>query len=270
MHGAGTHDRRGGLRRGAALAVTAALLAAAAACGSEGDGGDKGGDGPAARTGASKAAPSAPAADTKGALTGARLTAAAFGDGEKVGAYTASEFALDGPHSDAYTADREVCQPLVSLAGDVAPVKPAAEVNRQVDAAGGVTGTSVAVQLRAYGGDGARAVMASLEKAGRDCAGGFAEQRAITSAPYLSVQTLKAPAGVGDEARAYRFTIQDVKDKGTRLYEYLTVVRSGTTTLSFRAEVLGTKDIGGVPPEVVTAQWEKFRAAVADGAKGSG
>ncbi|MET9427680.1 hypothetical protein [Streptomyces sp. NPDC003036] len=107
--------------------------------------------------------------------------------------------------------------------------------------------------------------MAALATAGTACAGGFTEDRALTKARYLKVEPVKAPA-IGDEAKAFRFTIQDVKNKDLRLYEYLTVLRSGSTTLSFRADVLDTKDFGGVPQEVVTAQWEKFRAATGSGA----
>ncbi|MFJ8747783.1 hypothetical protein ACIREO_00295 [Streptomyces sp. NPDC102441] len=34
----------------------------------------------------------------------------------------------------------------------------------------------------------------------------------------------------------------------------LTVLRSGSTTLAFRGEILGTQDIGGIPADVMAAQ----------------
>lgn len=99
-------------------------------------------------------------------------------------------------------------------------------------------------------------------RAGKDCAGGFTEERAIARAKYLKVEPAKAPdfAAEADGVKAYRFTIRDVKEK-SELYEYLTVVRSGSTTLAFRGEAISTKDIGGIPQDVMTAQWVKFRAS---------
>ncbi|WP_418959428.1 hypothetical protein [Streptomyces tritici] len=235
-------------------AAVAALLGGTllTGCGGASEGG---GDKP--RATASATPPAAP--DTTGALTLDRLKAAALADGQKVGRYTASEYTLGAPLGESYTADRAVCQPLVSLAKEVADPDPAAEVHRKADVPDELTGTTVAVTLRAYGSDGAATVMKSLNTAGKQCAGGFTEQRAVAQARYLKVETLPAPK-LGDEAVAFRFTILDVKGS-LKLYEYLTVVRSGTTTLSFRGEITDTKDIGGVPPEVIDAQWQKFQGA---------
>ncbi|WP_405388308.1 hypothetical protein OG596_10310 [Streptomyces sp. NBC_01102] len=101
----------------------------------------------------------------------------------------------------------------------------------------------------------------AVDRAGRECAGGLTEERAVARATYEKAEPTALPAFAdeADEAKAYRFTVLDVKGK-LRLYEYLTVVRSGSTTLAFRAEILGTKDIGGVPQDVMAAQWRKFRA----------
>ncbi|MFD9223859.1 hypothetical protein ACFWDI_28600 [Streptomyces sp. NPDC060064] len=235
-----------------AALLAAAVLSGVAACGS---GDDKGKE---------KKADGKPTASAPKALTEAQLKAASFTDGEKVGSYTASEFTLGAPLGEAYTADPATCQPLVSLAKGATGHDPAAEVNRQVDVPDEMAGLSVAVQLRSYANGEAAAVMKALGTAGTRCAGGFTEERAIAKAKYLKVEPAKAPA-FGDEAKAFRFTILDVKGK-LKLYEYLTVVRSGSTTLSFRAEIIGTKDIGGVPEEVMKAQWEKFRAGSNTGA----
>ncbi|NUK65860.1 hypothetical protein HRW11_17565 [Streptomyces lunaelactis] len=242
MSAAGNQRKR---RRGAAAVLAGVVLTGVAACGGD-DTSDEGGKPTADNK------PSAPAP-----LTEPRLRAVSFTDGEKVGIYTASEFTPGAPLGEDYTADPAVCQPLVSLAESATVHDPAAEVNRQVDVDGEMTGLSVAVQLRSYADGGAAAVLKALGAAGTQCAGGFTEERAIAKAKYLKVEPARTPA-FGDEAKAYRFTILDVKGK-LKLYEYLTVVRSGSATLSFRAEIIDTKDIGGVPEEVMNAQWEKFR-----------
>ncbi|MFI9588633.1 hypothetical protein ACIHCQ_44280 [Streptomyces sp. NPDC052236] len=245
MFGAGNGNRK--WRR---AVVGAVVLSTLAACGgSDGDGGGKGGKPSAA---ASAAGPKA--------LTEAELTALSFTEGEKIGPYEASD--LGAPRSEDYTADPAVCQPLVSLAKGVTDLDPAAEVHREVDVADEMNGTSVSVQLRSYANGRAAAVMKALAAAGTRCAGGFTEDRALAQAKYLKVEPVKAPAFAADadEAQAYRFTIRDVGDGKLKLYEYLTLVRSGSVTLSFRADIISTKDIGGVPEEVMRAQWEKFRA----------
>lgn len=50
-------------------------------------------------------------------------------------------------------------------------------------------------------------------------------------------------------------------DKGAKAPAKRSVVRSGSTTLAFRAEITSAEDIGGAPSEIMAAQWAKFRAA---------
>ncbi|MGW0563793.1 hypothetical protein ACWDZ4_25075 [Streptomyces sp. NPDC003016] len=262
MFGAG---KQGRLRRGAALAMGGVLFAGAVACGGDGGGGGGGGDdGQDDKKPGGRAGTTASARGPK-VLTEAQLTAASFTDGETVGGYTASELTLGAPHGDDYTADPAVCQPLVSLAADVTDYDLRTEVSRKVDDPGATLGLTVDVQLRSYGDGDAARVMKDLDKAGKECAGGFSEERAVARGTYLEAEPVEAPGfGAGaDEAEAYRFTILDAKRK-LKLHEYLTVVRSGSATLSFRADIPGTedaKDTGGVPREVLDAQWAKFRAA---------
>ncbi|MFJ9031254.1 hypothetical protein ACIRQP_22555 [Streptomyces sp. NPDC102274] len=249
-------------RRGLGAVAAGLLLAGVAACGGDGQSADDGKGATASRKPADK--PSA-SATGPAPLTEDRLTAASLTDGERIGAYTASEYALGAPLGDDYTAEPAVCQPLVSLAKGATAFDPVAEVQRKADIPDELLGLTVAVQLRSYTAPDAAGVMKALGTAGRECAGGFTENRALARARYLKVEPARAP-DVGDEARAYRFTLLDVK--GTlKLYEYLTVVRSGSTTLSFRAEITGTKDVGGVPDEIIRAQWQKFASAAGETAE---
>ncbi|MEU0130423.1 hypothetical protein [Streptomyces sp. NPDC006289] len=249
----------GGGRRAAAAGCAVAALMGLTGCGG---GGDDSGKGEAVRS-ATPSRPAATAAPAEG-LTEAELTALAFADGEKAGSLTASEYPSGGPLGDAYTASPAVCQPLVSLAGDVGGYAPTAQVRRRADEPGEMLGVTVDVTLRSYAGGQAAKVMRSLDRAGRECAGGLTEERAVARATYERTEPAAPPsfAGEADEAKAYRLTVLDVKGK-LKLYEYLTVLRAGSTTLAFRAETLGTEDVGGVPEDVMAAQWRKFRAGQA-------
>ncbi|MEU5659645.1 hypothetical protein ABZ802_29080 [Streptomyces sp. NPDC047737] len=253
----GADERRGAAAMGCVALALAVLTGCGGGSGEEpADGGGKPGKGAASRP----AATPAPA----GGLTEAQLTAVAFTDGERVGEFTASDYTLDGPLGDAYTATPAVCQPLVSLAGDVSGHEPTAQVQRKVDKPEEMLGVTVDVTLRSYADGEAAQVMKALGTAGRECAGGLTEERAIARATYEKVEPVTPPAFAeeADEAQSYRFTVLDVKGK-LKLYEYLTVVRSGSTTLAFRGEILGTTDIGGIPDAVLAAQWKKFRAGQA-------
>ncbi|WP_274562520.1 hypothetical protein [Streptomyces spiramyceticus] len=258
----GQQGKRRARRQGAAVAVAGVVFAGAVACGGSNSGTDKDGKNDGKPDGTPTASAGKAASGPK-PLTEAQLTAAAFTDGESVGKYTASEFTLGGPNGEEYTADPAVCQPFVSLADEVTDYELRTEVNRRVDVPDEMLGLTVSVQLRSYANGDAARVMKDVAKAGKECADGFTEERAIAKGKYLKVEPVKAPDfGDGaDEARAYHFTILDVKGK-LKLHEYLTVVRAGSATLSFRGEIIDTKDIGGVPKEVLDAQWEKFEAAV--------
>ncbi|MEU3840561.1 hypothetical protein AB0E88_11065 [Streptomyces sp. NPDC028635] len=246
-------------RQTAAAALAAAVLMATAACGGDGAG-RPAAPSPAAPA-ASSPAPHAAAPAGPRPLTRTQLLAVALSEDDDAGAYTADE-PVDGepPAGDMFTAEPAVCQPLVSLAKGATPYDPAAEIVRTVWDPDAERGVDVDLHLRSYTARDAAAVMRALARAGRECAHGFTEQRALTDARVLRVDTLRPPAA-GDEAYAFRITTQDVEDAHLKLYDYLTVIRSGSTTLSFRADTHSTEDVGGVPQDVVDAQWHKFRRA---------
>ncbi|MEW2139448.1 hypothetical protein AB0892_23130 [Streptomyces sp. NPDC005409] len=246
----------GRTRRTAAVAVgVAVVLTGAVACGGGKEGGAPSGTSPAASTSASAST----AAGTGSAAAGPgaeRLKAFALAPGDKAGRYEASEPLLDEPMSEVYDARPAACQPLTGLgkAGHTA------QAYVKTDVPGEWQGVGTEILLRSYKDGGAASAVKALAEAGRQCAGGYTEDRALAEAKILKVEPVKAPA-LGDEALAYRIVVQDVKDQNISLYKYLTVIRSGPVTLSFRSDAIDTKDFGGVPEEVVTAQWEKFSKA---------
>ncbi|MFF9818317.1 hypothetical protein [Streptomyces sp. NPDC014006] len=243
-------------RHTAAAALAAAVLTATAACGAH----------DAGRTAAASPAVSSPAPPVAAPagpepLTRTQLLAAALSEEDDAGAYTAQE-PVDGepPAGDTYTAEPDVCQPLVSLAKGATPHDPAAEIVRTVWDPDAERGVDIDLRLRSYTSADAAAVMRALGRAGRECAHGFTEERVLADAKVVRVETLRPP-DAGEEAYAFRITTQDVEDTRVELYEYLTVIRAGSTILSFRADTHSTEDVGGVPQDVVDAQWRKFRRA---------
>ncbi|MGW0365196.1 hypothetical protein [Streptomyces sp. NPDC002990] len=185
-----------------------------------------------------------------------QLKAFALAPGDKAGQYEAAEPFLDEPMNEIYDAQPAACQPLTSLgkAGHTAQAYTKTNVPGDWQAVG------TDILLRSYRDGGAASAMKSLAEAGRQCAGGYTEERGVVEGKVLTVEPVEAPA-LGDEALAYGIVVQDVKEEDIKLYKYLTVIRAGAVTLSFRSDILDTKDFGGVPQDVVTAQWEKFSKA---------
>ncbi|MCY0922752.1 hypothetical protein OS965_32195 [Streptomyces sp. H27-G5] len=274
MHGVGKNN---GVGRATAVVMGAALLFGSAACGGSGETDENGTD-QKAKAAASGATPRA-TGDTRPAAGAATATAASgtpspagtsgpeaerlgrlvLASGEKVGPYESGPALLDEPFDEIYDAAPAVCQPLTGLgrAGHTAQAYAPVSVPDEV------FGVDTDVLLRSYKDAGAAgSVMKSLAVAGKRCAAGYTEERTLVDAKVLRVEPVPAPK-LGDEALAYRIVVQDVKDKGASLYTYLTLVRSDAVTLSFRSDMLGVDDFGGVPGEIVTAQWEKFSRGAA-------
>ncbi|WP_411107495.1 hypothetical protein [Streptomyces sp. cmx-4-9] len=247
-------------RTAAAALIGAALLTGTAACTAGGAGAAPAAAGPERTAGASpdrspgwSGGPSPTGAP--GPTTG-QLQAFVLAPGAKAGRYEVSVPLFDEPFSEAYEAAPQVCTPLTTLgrAGHTG------QAYAKVQVPGEWQEVDTDVLLRSYPGDGAAAAMRSLAEAGRQCAGGYTEDRAVVEGRVTGVTAVPAPA-LGDEALSFRIVVQDVKEKDVSLYKYLTVVRSGAVTLSFRSDILDVKDFGGVPAEVVAAQWEKFAQA---------
>ncbi|MGW0394345.1 hypothetical protein ACWDYJ_26350 [Streptomyces sp. NPDC003042] len=254
------------VRRAAVAVMGAALLAGTAACADGGKAAAGTGEGAsAAPAGASASpSPSPSVAGTPGPGTDL-LKQLALAPGTEAGRYEVSEPLLDEPFNELYEAAPALCQPLTSLgkAGHTGQAYAALRVPGEFQE------IDTDILLRSYkDGAAAGAVMKSLAEAGKQCAGGYTEDRALVEAKVLRVEPVQAPA-LGDEAQAYRIVVRDVKNENISLYRYLTLVRSGSVTLSFYSDILDLKDFGGVPREVVTAQWEKFSRGIGSG-MGSG
>ncbi|MFD8981573.1 hypothetical protein [Streptomyces sp. NPDC059564] len=235
-----------------AFAAGAALAAATAGCGPA-DGGTAAGGTASPSAGASGDGKPGPGAD--------RLKELLLEPGAQAGPYEVEEPLLDEPFSELYDASPAVCGPLTSLA----KAGHTAQAYGSVGVPDKPLEVSMDILLRSYkDGAAAGAVMKSLAEAGARCAGGYKEERAVTDAPVLRVEKVPAPA-IGDEALAYRIVVQDVKDKDISLYEYLTLVRTGPVTLSFRSDIVATDDFGGVPQEIVTAQWQRLARGTGSG-----
>jgi hypothetical protein len=197
-------------------------------------------------------------------LSQVQLNTLALPPGAAAGPYRTGEFTVSGgPPGDTYTAAPPVCRPLVGL-GSARSGSPVAQVHRRLGDPAKPQGVDVAVQLRSYADGRASGVMEELRRAGEKCRSGFTENRGRTAgravtATCTAVERLPAPAGIGDEAQAYRLTLRDARDGKRVTHEYLTVVRAGATVLSFRAEALEAADPGGVPKEILEAQWERWK-----------
>lgn len=250
--------------RGLAGLTLIPVLGLTAACGGGSDEGDDGGT-PSPASGASTPSDGSDpdGGDPKGsALSQAALERAALEAGEEAAGFRVGKPAMDVPSYDymEYRAKPADCQPLVGLAKGAWEIDPAAEANRRVDLDGKDLGASVDIQLRSYAPGDAERVLDGLRTAGEKCANGFTEDRSLAEGPYLAVvegPTPKPGPGVDDSA-TYRMSIQDVKDEKIVFIEYLTVVRSGDTTLAFRLKPLDQRDYAGVPAELIDAQIQRY------------
>ncbi|NEA65611.1 hypothetical protein [Streptomyces sp. SID12488] len=273
--------RRSGVAAAGVLAV--ALLAGCSASGSEPDGDD------VAAAVSAEAEVSASAVASEGAGMGAvalppeRLEAVALADGDVVagGTVTAEVSDRDFPNAGMVVAKKAVCTPLATVqAGSVlgAPVsvvrrmwigpQEMSEADLGADpsdkelAAAALDATTSFVSLASYGQESAaKAVMAGIGRAVRECAGGFV----YTVAGQDRVETVKvgktgAPSGTGgaDEVIAANLT---VSVDGVSGPVRVVVVREGGTVGYFPATNLASQATGDaftLPAALVQAQLAKL------------
>lgn len=237
-----------------------------------------------------EASASASAAAGKGAGAGALsaegLEAVALADGKVVagGTVTAQVSDLDFPNPGTVVAKKAVCTPLAAVqAGSVlgAPVSvvrrmwigpqetseadPGTDLSEKEPAAAALDATTSFVSLASYEREtAAKAVMAGIGRAVRECAGGFV----YTVAGGDPVKTVKAaksaaPAGTdgADEVIAVTLT---VAVNGVNGPVQVVVVREGGTIGYFRATNLASRATGDaftLPAALVRAQLTRLTEA---------
>lgn len=259
----------------------APLLALVVACGGSdgGDSGDdaKGGDkesggsfSPEAGNGSSEPSDSSDASSKQPALSAKELEQLALEEGSTVESssgstdgYEVREPVMEEPTTDLmeYEADPRACQPLVGLWPGATDFTAEATVNRKVKLGDSLKEGSVDVQLRSYADGAAEGVMAALKKAGESCAGGFTEDRTLAEAPVREAKKAPLPelGDTADDGLSFRLPVEDVKDADIVFTDYLTVLRHGSVTISFRLDSKDQKDHGKVPESLIKAQLDRFQ-----------
>ncbi|MDD9378286.1 hypothetical protein M8Z33_16805 [Streptomyces sp. ZAF1911] len=246
-----------------ASAVSLALLVSA--CGGSSDSGTKSD----AKASAPASASSAPAVKGK---TDAELTPLLVTAADAPGFVVApdAEAKLAAGDSDEITTDKPECKVLVqsqalqkigtptgtARTGVTAKAEedPNATAEQKAQNALGVTATMVG--LSSYDGTGAHDLIASIEAAGKACAGGFTATAEGDSTKYESVTAgTGAPVTYGDDDTASLVLTLDLED-GDKAVTYLTAVRTGSTVATFSSISLTGKPES--PVTLVAAQSKKL------------
>ncbi|MEV5527294.1 hypothetical protein [Streptomyces prunicolor] len=264
---------------GAAGVLAVALLAGCSGSGSEADGDDVAAAVSAEASASAAAGKGEGAGASKSALSAEGLEAVALADGKVVagGTVTAQVSDLDFPNPGTVIAKKAACTPLAAVqAGSVlgAPVsvvrrmwigpQETSEADLGADpsdkerAAAALDATTSFVSLASYGQEtAAKAAMAGIGRAVRECVGGFV----YTVAGEDQVKTVKVektgtPTGTdgADEVIAATLT---VRVDGVNGPVQVVVVREGGTIGYFRATNLASQATGDaftLPAPVVRAQ----------------
>ncbi|MFF1542286.1 hypothetical protein [Streptomyces sp. NPDC058291] len=147
-----------------------------------------------------------------------------------------------------------VCRPLADMVTFGSSPKPTDVVARTVTQSSlAEMGTALSVALAGHAEADAVRVMAGLRSAVKACGSGFEDD----GIPYSSVKAVTA-AAKGDEAVAYQM-VGEVN--GRQMPMAFTVVRSGSTVVTFHAfNVLGDGS-AAVPRALVTAQLARLAKA---------
>ncbi|MEV6549998.1 hypothetical protein AB0M57_15015 [Streptomyces sp. NPDC051597] len=253
--------RRTTVRRTALAASTLSLALLVSACGSDGSSAK---DEPKG-----KASSGAPATGGQKALSQGELDKLALTEADLKDHKVTKPTAADVASSKTVTTDKPACKPLndvMSLRTVGAPAAsairkviavpkgPAAGASAEEKAKAGLAAlgtTMTSDTLASYDGTGAADALATLKKAGTDCAGGFS----VIAEGDKSAITKVAPAAYtgGDEAAAYTLTADM---DGTPSTFHLVAIRKGATLATFYAWSLAGK--AEQPKAVIDAQMKKL------------
>lgn len=233
--------------RGVVAVSTVAVLGLAAACSGSGDDGKGDGDGGRPSNSAEAGASSAAAKLEKAAL--------ASGDVKKYKVEAAKESGGKATPPAGRVNPAE-CRPLSEMLTSAAPPKSTAHVSRTLSSTDVADATTTEVVLLAYGQADAEQTMDTLRTATKTkkCATfGDGSRR------YIGVRPQPGPVG-GDEAVSYKLASR----AGEFLHrDRVTVVRSGSTVIAFRASnIFDPKSAGADEEGEAAGLPEKFRDRV--------
>ncbi|MYV65499.1 hypothetical protein GT043_06000 [Streptomyces sp. SID2131] len=249
--------------RTVAFATTAVSLALLGTACSSGEAGDSG-KGSAAPSASATSASAAPAART---LSDAELEKAIVEKADLKGYQVQKAGAGDVVPAAEVTTDKASCAPIAHAMSFISPGSPAATAERQVievpkkdataapeDALLGALGSQMsAVTLGAYEGQGAQEALASVKKAGAECAGGFTVTHKAEKTKVRKVVTESFTAG--EEAAAFTLT-SDLE--GEAFVSKLVVFRQGNTLASFSTVSFVPGGVKEFPKAVIDAQAKKL------------
>ncbi|MFD9793480.1 hypothetical protein ACFWXK_21325 [Streptomyces sp. NPDC059070] len=257
--------RRTAVRRTALAVSTLSLALLVSACGSD----DSKDSGAKEKPRGDKSSSSAPAASGQKALSQAEVDKAALTEADLKDHKVTKATAADMATSKSVDTEKAACKPIVDVFALRAigapgasatrkimavPKAPAANASAEEKAKAGLdalSGTITADTLASYNGNGAADALATLKKAGTDCAGGFTVVADGEKTNITKVST-GAYAG-GDEAVAFTMTADM---EGVSANHYLVAVRKGSTLATFYAWSLANK--AEQPKAVIDAQLKKL------------
>ncbi|CAM5256068.1 lipoprotein [Streptomyces spiroverticillatus] len=264
--------RRALFRRTAVAAVSvASLTLLVGACGA---------DKPAAQA---SGAPAGGGSDAPGkgqepaakALTAAELEKVALAEGDVATHMIAAGKPADNVPAGSVKVDKPQCAPLADAMVAAAPGKPGASVVRKAiekpakmkldpgasaeekarAGLGALTQPVTVQRLASYDGKGAQEAFAALDKAGKDCAGGFDGVQAGDKIKIAKV-TPDTVTG-GDEARGWTFDMKAQGPDESDVVMKLAVVRKGGALSTFYTFSLGGT-VKKQPVPVIEAQIKKL------------
>lgn len=234
------------------IAVTvsvAAALGLTAACGGGGGVGGKGAKPSKAK--GSETAPADPKASPadSGALTRAELEKAALASGD-VKDYQVKKMPASDIGLDSVPADPAACQPIADMFLFTSDPAARAATGRSFAAKDDLDASVTSLALLAYGSGEAEKVLDGLRTSTGKCT-----KYEHTGYQYSGVKVLKDP-DLGDESVAYRLL---GSIEGASVPTTFTVVRVGTTVVTFTAMNMLDGDKVKVPSAIVDAQLKKLK-----------
>ncbi|WP_338146000.1 hypothetical protein [Streptomyces scabichelini] len=215
---------------------------------SEPKSGPKSAPGGETATGAAEDAKGQPAQDPDEPLTKAQLEKAALATGDVKG-FQVAEMPASDIVEDSVPADPAVCRPIADMFLFTTDPLSEAAVGRTFTPDDELDASATSLALLSYPSDDADQVLSGLRTATKKCTA-----YRHTDYRYTGVKALADP-DLGDEAVAYRLL---ASIEGLKVPTTFTVVRSGTSVVSFTSMNMLDGDKVEVPTSIIEAQLEKL------------